>query len=57
MALWLILLPLGAALAVWLLPLDRLAATGLALAAVLGEIGLWITTLVRFDLDSGKLKL
>ena len=57
MALWLILLPLGAALAVWLLPLDRLAATGLALAAVLGEIGLWITTLVRFDLDSGKLQL
>lgn len=54
MAMWLILLPLAAALLVWLAPLDRLAATGVALAAVCAEIGLWIATLVRYDLDSAQ---
>lgn len=52
MAMWLILLPLAAALAVWLLPLDRLAASALAVTAGAAEVGLWIATLVRFDLKS-----
>ena len=52
----LILLPLGAALLVWLAPLDRLAVVGVALAAVVAEIALWISTLVRFDLDKGTLQ-
>ena len=45
----LILLPLGAALAIWLAPLDRLAVVGLALAAAVAEIALWIATMIRFD--------
>ena len=52
----LILLPLGAALAIWLAPLDRLAAVGLALAAVVAEIALWIATVVRFDLDKSSIQ-
>jgi NADH-quinone oxidoreductase subunit M len=52
----LILLPLAAALAIWLLPLDRIAVVGIALAAAVGEIGLWIATLVRYDRDAGDLQ-
>ena len=52
----LILLPLGAALAIWLAPLDRLAVVGLALAATLAEIALWITTVIRFDLDKSSIQ-
>lgn len=49
----LVLLPLGAALAVWLLPLPRAAAGVVALAASLGEIALWAGALARFDFARG----
>ncbi len=49
----LILLPVGAALAVWLLPLPRFAAGLIALAASLGEIALWAGALARFDFAHG----
>jgi NADH-quinone oxidoreductase subunit M len=45
----LILLPIGAALLVWLLPLSAQAAGSLALLAVLAEVGIWINALTRFD--------
>jgi NADH-quinone oxidoreductase subunit M len=52
----LIVLPLGAALAVWLLPLPRIWAGGFALLASLAEVGLWIETLVRFDFNASGLQ-
>ena len=52
----LIVLPLGAALAVWLLPLPRIWAGGFALLASLAEVGLWIETLVRFDFNGSGLQ-
>jgi NADH-quinone oxidoreductase subunit M len=45
----LILLPLGAALVVWLLPWSSQAAGSLALLAALAEVGVWINALTRFD--------
>jgi len=45
----LILLPLAAALVVWLLPLPGRAAGALALVAALAEIVLWVVALFRFD--------
>ncbi|HXV03231.1 MAG TPA: hypothetical protein VFP24_06630, partial [Gaiellaceae bacterium] len=45
----LIVLPLAAALVVWLLPLADRAAGSLALLAALVEIGIWINALTRFD--------
>ncbi|HKF13903.1 MAG TPA: NADH-quinone oxidoreductase subunit M [Gaiellaceae bacterium] len=45
----LILLPLGAALVVWLLPWSNQAAGSLALLAALAEVGFWINGVVRFD--------
>src|SRR5207302_347974 len=52
----LIVLPLAAALVVWLLPFPRLWAGGFALLASLAEVGLWIETLVRFDFNSAHLQ-
>jgi NADH-quinone oxidoreductase subunit M len=52
----LILLPLGAALIVWLLPLNRISAGSLALLAALVEVGIWIQLLARFDFDRGGLQ-
>ena len=52
----LILLPLGAALVVWLLPWSSQAAGSLALLAALAEIGVWINALTRFDFDAGRLQ-
>jgi NADH-quinone oxidoreductase subunit M len=49
----LIVLPLAAALAVWLLPWSNQAAGSLALLAALVEVGVWINALVRFDFDGG----
>ena len=49
----LILLPIGAALLVWLLPLSDRGAGSLALLAALAEIGVWINTLNRFDFEGG----
>jgi NADH-quinone oxidoreductase subunit M len=48
----LILLPLGAALAVWLLPLSAQAAGSLALLAALVEVGVWVNAVTRFDFDA-----
>jgi NADH-quinone oxidoreductase subunit M len=45
----LILLPAGAALALWLLPWPKVAAGIVALVVSLAEIGLWIAALVDFD--------
>src|SRR3954453_12820902 len=52
----LILLPLGAALVVWLLPLNRVSAGSLALLAALAEVGVWIQMLARYDFDRGGLQ-
>jgi len=49
----LILLPIGAALAVWLLPWSNQAAGSLALLAALVEVGVWINALIRFDFKPG----
>ena len=47
----LIFMPVAVALLVWLLPLPRLWAGGVALLASLAEVGLWIEALVRFQFD------
>jgi NADH-quinone oxidoreductase subunit M len=52
----LIVLPMAAALIIWLLPLDHISAGSLALLAALAEIGVWIQMLVRFDFDQGGLQ-
>ncbi len=49
----LILLPIGAALVVWLLPLSDRGAGSLALLAALAEVGVWINALTRFDFQDG----
>jgi NADH-quinone oxidoreductase subunit M len=49
----LIVLPIGAALVVWLLPLSDRAAGSLALLAALAEVGVWINALTRFDFENG----
>jgi NADH-quinone oxidoreductase subunit M len=49
----LILLPIGAALVVALLPLSDSSAGSLALLAALAEVGVWINALTRFDFDGG----
>jgi NADH-quinone oxidoreductase subunit M len=49
----LILLPLGGALLVWLLPLTDRGAGSLALLAALAEVGVWVNALIRFDFDAG----
>jgi NADH-quinone oxidoreductase subunit M len=48
----LILLPIGAALVVWLLPWSSQAAGSLALLAALAEVGIWINSLTRYDFDA-----
>src|SRR3954451_4595011 len=52
----LILVPLGGALLVWLLPMPRVWLAPLALLIALFEIGFWIEALVRFDFDKGGLQ-
>jgi NADH-quinone oxidoreductase subunit M len=49
----LILLPVAAALIVWLLPWSNQAAGSLALLAALVEVGVWINALTRFDFEAG----
>ena len=49
----LIVLPLAAALVVWLLPLPGRLAGALALSAALAEVALWVVALVGFDGDKG----
>ena len=53
----LICLPIAGALVVWLLPLSRLAAGGLALLVALTEVGLWINAVRVFSFSSGELQL
>jgi NADH-quinone oxidoreductase subunit M len=52
----LILLPIGAALLIWLLPLNPISAASLAVLAALVEVGLWIQLLVRFDFGRSGLQ-
>jgi len=52
----LIFLPLAGALVVWLVPLPRNGAGGLALVVALGEVALWILALVRFDFGRSGLQ-
>jgi len=52
----LICLPLGAALIVWLLPLNRESAGSLALLAALAEVGIWIQMVARYDFSRGGLQ-
>ena len=52
----LILLPLAAALVIWVLPLNDISAGALALLAALAEVGVWIQMLVRFDFGRGGLQ-
>ena len=51
-----VLLPLVAAVVVWVVPLPREATAGLALLVALAEVALWIATLVRFDFGSSALQ-
>ena len=53
----LIVLPLAAALVVWLAPLPRELTGVLALLAALTEVGLWIAALVEFDFGQAGLQL
>src|SRR5690242_11682757 len=52
----LICLPLAAAVIVWVLPLNSVSAGSLALLAALGEVGVWIQLLVRYDFAQGGLQ-
>lgn len=52
----LILLPLAGALLVWLAPLPGRAAGSLAFLVALAEVGLWISTLQRFDFEASGLQ-
>jgi NADH-quinone oxidoreductase subunit M len=52
----LVCLPLGAALVVWLLPLNRVSAGSIAVLAALAEVGVWIQVLVRFDFHAAGLQ-
>ncbi len=53
----LILLPLAGALLVWLTPLPGRAAGSLAFLVALAEVGLWISTLQRFEFEATGLQL
>src|SRR5437763_16895884 len=53
----LILIPLGGAVFVWLLPWDSFTAGAIALLVALAEVGVWIESLIRFHFDRGGLQL
>ena len=53
----LIALPVGAALALWLVPVPRELAAGLAVLVALAEVAIWIVALVEFDFSSDGLQL
>jgi NADH-quinone oxidoreductase subunit M len=52
----LIVLPLAAALVIWLLPLNDVSAGALALLAALAEVGVWIQLVARYDFGEGGLQ-
>ena len=49
----LILIPVGGALLLWLIPFSRFWTGALAFLISLVEVGLWIDMLVRFDFSGG----
>jgi NADH-quinone oxidoreductase subunit M len=53
----LILLPVGGALLVWLLPLRPFAVASTALLVALAEVALWIDTVGQYDFSGGGLQL
>jgi NADH-quinone oxidoreductase subunit M len=53
----LILLPIGGALLIWILPLEPFAAGSTALLVALAEVGLWIDSVARFDFSREGLQL
>src|SRR5690349_7811847 len=53
----LILLPVGGALVVWLLPLRPFAVASTAFLIALAEVALWIDTLARFDFSKPGIQL
>jgi NADH-quinone oxidoreductase subunit M len=52
----LIWLPIGAALAIWILPLSRYATGSLAVLVSLAEVGIWIEQAARFDFNRNGLQ-
>ncbi len=52
----LIVLPLAAALIIWVLPLNDVSAGALGLLAALAEVGVWIQLVVRYDFGQGGLQ-
>jgi NADH-quinone oxidoreductase subunit M len=52
----LIVLPLAAALVIWVLPLNDVSAGALALLAALAEVGVWIQLVARYDFAQGGLQ-
>jgi NADH-quinone oxidoreductase subunit M len=52
----LIVLPLAAALVIWVLPLNDVSAGALALLAALAEVGVWIQLVARYDYGHGGLQ-
>ena len=52
----LIWLPIGAAIAVWVLPLSRYATGSLAVLVGLAEVGIWIEQAARFDFSAHGLQ-
>src|SRR2546430_3817001 len=52
----LIVLPLAAALVIWVLPLNDVSAGALALLAALAEVGVWIQLAARYDFGQGGLQ-
>jgi len=53
----LILLPVGGALAIWILPLRPFAVGSTALLVALAEVALWIDSVARFDFSRPGLQL
>jgi NADH-quinone oxidoreductase subunit M len=52
----LVWLPIGAAIAIWILPLSRYATGSLAVLVSLLEVGIWIEQLTRFDFGRSGLQ-
>src|SRR6266550_4088786 len=52
----LIVLPLAAALVIWVLPLNDVSAGALAVLAALAEVGIWVQLVARYDYGRGGLQ-
>jgi NADH-quinone oxidoreductase subunit M len=52
----LIIVPLAAAVILWVLPLNRVSAGSIGLLAALAEVGIWIQVVVRFDFSKSGLQ-